>query len=209
MDYKDYNDYEIIYYIRENNEEAKDLMYEKYKPFIEITAKKLIDYSQNTGLEVSDFIQEGMLALNSAIESFNEEKDVTFYNYARACIEKKMISLMVKNKSDKHKILNDSVPFEINDTDGEHLMFGDILEDKGANPEDLIIDNEEENILLNRIRNSLTDFENQVFDLKLSGFTYKEIASILEKSPKSIDNSIQRIKIKAKEQIDKIKKESN
>lgn len=206
MDYKDYNDYEIIYCIRENNEEAKELMYKKYKPFIESVAKKLVHYSK--GLETSDFIQEGMLALSNAIISFDEEKDITFYTYARACIEKKMISLVVKNNSTKHKILNNSIPFEINDDEGEHLIFGDILEDKGSNPEDVIMNSEEEKILLNNIRNNLTDFENQVFDLKISGFSYKEIAEILEKNPKSIDNSIQRIKIKAKEQIDKIKKES-
>lgn len=208
MDYKDYNDYEIIYCIRENNEDAKELMYEKYRPFIEITAKKLMNYSKNTGLEASDFIQEGMLALSNAVDSFDEEKDITFYTYARACIEKKMISLMIRNNSIKHKILNNSIPFEINDEDGEHLMFGDILEDKGSNPEELIINNEEEEILIDKIRDSLTDLESQVFDLKIGGFSYKEIADILEKTPKSVDNSIQRIKIKAKEQIDKLKNES-
>ena len=207
MDYKDFNDYEIIYCIKENNEEANELIYEKYRPFIEITAKRLASYSMNAGLEASDFIQEGMLALSNAIYTFDDQKDITFYTYARACIEKKMITLMVRNNSFKHKILNSSIPFEVNDEDGEHLIFGDILEDKGSNPEEVIIDSENEKILLDKIRENLTDLENQVFDLKINGFSYKEIADILEKSPKSIDNSIQRIKIKVKEQIAKIKKD--
>lgn len=208
MDYKDFNDYEIIYCIKENNEEANELIYEKYRPFIEITARRLASYSINAGLEASDFIQEGMLALSNAIYTFDEEKDITFYTYARACIEKKMITLMVRNNSSKHKALNSSIPFEINDDDGEHLIFGDILEDKGSNPEEVIIDSENEKLMLDKIRENLTDFENQVFDLKINGFSYREIAGILGKSPKSIDNSIQRIKIKVKEQIDKIKQEN-
>ena len=203
MDYKEFNDNELVYYIRDNNEDANDIMYEKYRPFIEITAKKLAQYCINQGLEMSDFVQEGMLALTNAISSFDETKDINFYTYARACIEKKMISLVRRNMANKHKILNNSIPFEINDEDGEHLLFGDILEDKGSNPEEVIINSETKNNLIINIRKSLTELENKVFDLKISGFNYKEIADILEKTPKSIDNTMQRIRIKIKEQIKK------
>lgn len=202
MNYKDFNDNEIIYCIKDNNEEASDLIYEKYRPFIEVTAKRLARYSLNTGLETSDFIQEGMLALNNAVISFDEQKDITFYTYAKTCIERKMISLIVKNTSNKHKVLNNSIPFEISDEEGEHLLFGDILEDRGSNPEEMIINDETEKILIDNIRCNLTDLERQVFDLKISGFSYKEIAEILDKTPKSIDNTIQRLKNKIKEQID-------
>ena len=197
MDYKDLNDYEILYCIKENNEEANDLIYEKYKPLIESTAKRLSRYGQKLGLEKSDFIQEGMLALNSAISTFDEEKDIMFYTYVKTCIERKMISLIMTNNSNKHKILNDSIPFEINGDDGEHLIFGDVLEDKSSNPEELILELENEKTLYQDILNSLTDLEKQVFELKVNGFSYKEISDILGKSPKSIDNTIQRIKIKA------------
>ena len=57
--------------------------------------------------------------------------------------------------------------------------------------------------LIENIKSVLTDFEQQVFELKLSSFTYKEIAEILERDIKSIDNALQRIKIKIKEQLNK------
>ena len=52
-----------------------------------------------------------------------------------------------------------------------------------------------------KIKDVLTEFEYQVFELLISGFKYKEIASILDKDGKSIDNAIQRLKVKIKEII--------
>ena len=34
MEYKNVNDYEVIYMIRENDEDAENLMYEKYRPLL-------------------------------------------------------------------------------------------------------------------------------------------------------------------------------
>lgn len=55
----------------------------------------------------------------------------------------------------------------------------------------------QQNIIL-KLEQQLTDFEKQVFELKKNDFNYKEIAEILEKDVKAIDNAIQRIKIKLK-----------
>ena len=51
------------------------------------------------------------------------------------------------------------------------------------------------------IEEKLTDFEKQVFELMLSYFNYKEIADMLDKEPKQVDNAIQRIKVKVKSVI--------
>ena len=39
-------------------------------------------------------------------------------------------------------------------------------------------------------------------ELHNQGFTYKEIANLLNRDPKTIDNAIQRIKIKVKNYLD-------
>jgi len=92
MNYKDYNDYELINYIRENSEEANEILFEKYKPMIVNLATKMVNYSPNLGLEINDLIQEGMLGLNTAINSFDENDETSFYTYAKTCIERKIIS---------------------------------------------------------------------------------------------------------------------
>ena len=204
MNYKDYNDNEILSYISESNEEAIELIYEKYKPLINKIATNLYKkYCKNTGLDISDLTQEGMIGLNSAINRYKENKDVLFYTYAKTCIERKIISSVIAANRQKHKVLNDSISFEIDLDNNINLeaFFGDTE----YNPENIVISREENDELLNKIENVLTNVELQVLQLKLDGFEYKEIASIIDKDVKAVDNAVQRIRQKIK----KIINESN
>lgn len=195
MDYTSLNDYELISYIQENNEDANNLIIKKYEPLINSIATKMISHCPYLGLEKSDLIQEGMIGLNHAIGYFNEQKDITFYTYAKTCIERRLISVVVSANRLKHKNLNESISFDTAD-EGTIEFF---LKDETTNPETIVVNKEEKNDIINKVNNRLTDLEKQVFELMLSYFNYKEIAKILEKEPKQIDNAIQRIKIKVKE----------
>lgn len=203
MDYKNYNDYEILSYIAESNEEAMDVMFEKYQPLIQTTANRMFYYCKNTGLEFNDLIQEGMLGLNLAIRTFENNKDTSFYTYAKMCIERKMITLIVSSTRLKHKILNESISIESSDEYDEDYINQKCLEDNSFNPENILLDSENKEELLNRAKDILTDFEFQVFELKRHGFNYREISEILAKEAKAIDNALQRIRIKIKEILDK------
>lgn len=199
MDYSDLNDYELIAYINENNEEANNIIIKKYEPLITSIATRMIKSCPYLGIEKSDLVQEGMIALNHAIGYFNEQKDITFYTYVKTCIERRLISTITSAKRLKHKTLNESVSFDTDDA-GTLDFF---LKDESTNPEKIVLGEESNNEKINLIKERLTDLENQVFDLLLSSFTYKEIAEILDKEPKQIDNAIQRIKVKVKEVIKK------
>ena len=202
MNYREFNDNELLNYIAEANEEANEIIYEKYKPLISKIAKKFYDANcNNCGLELNDLIQEGMLGLNSAINHYNENKDIMFYTFAKTCIERRIISAIISSKRLKHKILNDSISLEINQNDScVNLEY--LFSDSDFNPETIVIDIDEQKNLITKTKERLTSLENQVFELKLDGFEYKEIAKLLEKSPKAIDNTIQRIKIKIKQIMD-------
>lgn len=200
MNYRDYNDNELLLYISENNEEASSIMFEKYTPLIITIANKMYKYCPNTGLEISDLIQEGMLGLNSAIHSYNEEKDNVFYTFARKCIERKMISLMVAANRQKHRLLNESL--SLNDTlDNDIFELEEHLGDNSYNPEYRLFEHETEEELINGFKKNLTELEEEVFLLKIGGLNYKEIAEVLDKDLKAIDNALQRIKIKLKKYL--------
>ena len=198
MNYRDYNDFELLSYVSEKNEEASEVLFEKYRPLINATANRLYYYCKNTGLELNDLIQEGMLGLNLAMTTFNEGKETTFYTYAKTCIERKIISLVVSSRRLKHKFLNESLSLEINDEVSQSFIHEKNLEDNSYNPEEILVNTESLEELIKTVSNHLTDFEIQVFELKLNGFDYKEIAEILDKDTKSIDNALQRIKTKIK-----------
>ena len=77
----------------------------------------------------------------------------------------------------------------------------DHLGDNSYNPEYRLFEHESEEELINGFKKQLTDFEEEVFLLKIGGLNYKEIAEILDKESKAIDNALQRIKIKLKKYL--------
>ena len=202
MDYRELNDFELVSYVRENSEEANELLYDKYKPLIEKNARRLLKYCNYNGLELNDLIQEGMLGLSRAIDTFNDSKEASFYTYAKKCIERKQLSAIISSQRQKHKLLNESVSFEMYDKEETEVKTVDSwLIDNSYNPETVMFDYENSHELIERIGKILTDFELQVFELKLAGFSYIEISEILDKDKKQIDNAIQRIKAKIRDSL--------
>lgn len=198
MNYNKYNDYELLNFISENNNDANEILYDKYKPIIISIAKKMINYCPNSGNDLNDLIQEGMIALNFAIETFDDCKETTFYTYAKTCIKRRLVSVIIKSKRLKNKFLNESVSLEQVDDETE-IKLENFLGDNSYNPEQILINHELNKEMIEKVRESLTDLEEQVFDLKINDFTYREIAEILEMNPKAVDNATQRIRNKIKE----------
>lgn len=195
------SDYELLYLISENNEDAKKLFYEKYKPIIEMKVKKYISYVESRGYDYNDLVQEGMIGLSRAITDYKTQKDVQFNTFANVCIERQIFSFLRNIDSGKHKVLNDSISFDTTtNTYGKSL--DQILDDKNINPETSFVQNEETNDLFDNILGELTDKESEVFKLRAQGFTYKEIASLLNISEKSVSKAIEKIKAKAKKVLD-------
>ncbi len=195
MNYRDYNDYELLSYAKEKNEDSINILYQKYEPLILSRAKKFDISLSNIGLDRNDLIQEGRLGFLNAIEQYDQSQDTLFYTYAKASIEKRMLSAITAGKRQKHRILNESLSLEGED---DSLSLIDILSNQEDNPENKLLSIETTNNLLFKMHSRLTTLEGQVFELKLNGFNYKEIASILDREPKNIDNALQRIRNKLK-----------
>ncbi len=193
MNYKDFNDYELLDHIHSCNEDANEIMIYKYRPLTVNLAKKLIKYC-NGGIDLNDLIQEGLIGLNEAVNSFREDKETNFGTYAKLCIERRMYSLVKSTRTYKNKILNESISLE----DEDENNIDRFLVDNTTNPSEMVEENDYQEKVLNELNNQLTDLEKQVFELKKNDFNYKEIAEILDKDPKVIDNTIQRIKTKLK-----------
>lgn len=193
MNYKEFNDYELLDHIHSCNEDANEIMIYKYRPLTVNLAKKLIKYC-NGGIDLNDLIQEGLVGLNEAINSFREDKETNFGTYAKLCIERRMYSLVKSTRTYKNKILNESISLE----DEEENNIDRFLVDNRTNPSEMVAENDYHEKVLIELNNQLTDLEKQVFELKKNDFNYKEIAEILDKDPKVIDNTIQRIKTKLK-----------
>ena len=198
MDYRDLNDNELVYLCAENNEDAMNLIVNKYKNCILMILKEYLKEYNIIGVEVADLYQEGLIGLMHAIHSYNPTRDVLFYTYANACIRTSLMSAIRQTFRQKNRILNYSYSLDkIFEDSGDN--FYEILKDESYEPNKLLLSSEEENELINKLKSKLSKSELAIFELRLKGLSNGEIATLIDKDTKYIENSLFRIKRKYKE----------
>ena len=185
----EYNDFELVSLIRENNEEAREILYNKYKPIIVKKSTDQIYKLGSYGMEINDLIQEGYIGLDNAINCFNEKENTSFYTFALLCIDRQIITYIKKNTNNKAMVLNDAINLD----DGKEYLFRDNTDIEGS-----FINKEDAKEFINLICDSLSDVEKKVFSLKLEGYDIGEMANLLNKDTKVIYNTLHRIKYKIK-----------
>ena len=198
MDYKELNDNELIYMCYENNEEAENIIINKYKNCIVSILKGYLKEYNIIGVEVADLYQEGLIGLMHAIKSFNKEKDVTFYTYANTCIRSSIISAMRQTFRMKNRILNNSFSLDKLIEDSNHSYY-EIFKDESYDPNRVLLKEEENSEIINAIKSRLSRSELVIFELKLKGLNNTEISELLNKSKKYVENTMFRINKKYKE----------
>ena len=198
MDYRDLNDNELVYLCAENNEDAINLIVNKYKNCILMILKEYLKEYNIIGVEVADLYQEGLIGLMHAIHSYNPTRDVLFYTYANACIRTSLMSAIRQTFRQKNRILNYSYSLDkIFEDSGDN--FYEILKDESYEPNKLLLSSEDENELINKLKSKLSKSELAISELRLKGLSNGEIASLIDKDTKYIENSLFRIKRKYKE----------
>ena len=198
MNYDDLNDNELVYLCSENNENATIELINKYKGMILIILKDFLKKYKIVGIEISDLYQEGLIGLLNAIETYDKDRDVTFYTYANACIKSSIITTIRSTFTQKNRILNTSYSLDKMFEDSENNFY-EIFKDEREEPNKKLIDHEETVELTNRIKSKLSEDEKVIFELKLQGLDNKEIAELIDKDRKYVENTIFRIGKKYKE----------
>ncbi|MBQ6908210.1 MAG: RNA polymerase sporulation sigma factor SigH, partial [Clostridia bacterium] len=151
------------------------------------------------GADHEDIVQEGMIGLFKAIQSYNPEKQSGFRAFAELCITRQMITAIKSATRQKHAPLNSYISLDRPLFDEEYeVTLMDVIgsDEKIANPEDIIIGQEQYKSMEQSLAKELSSFEREVLAYYLQGKTYQEIGDILQKNYKSIDNALQRIKKK-------------
>lgn len=198
MDYNDYPDSELYMMICEENEDAKEILFEKYKYVINIIIKKYSFVATQVGIDSKELYSEALLGFADAINDYKDDKNATFPTFLSLCVGRRLKKAIVHAGAQKNKIINESYSLDkIYDKSGLPLI--ELISDEGK-MDPLVSISEEEHYheLVLKIKSELSKFESQVFDLMINDFNYNEISALLEKTPKQIDNTIQRIKAKAK-----------
>lgn len=183
----EYNDYELIYMIRENDLD-KETILKKYKPVVEKYAKKYYGYVSSKALDIEDLIQEGFIALNKAIDSYNEESSL-FYTFACLCIQRHIYNSV--RRINKLKTLDNNTYSYNNDSN--EINYLELLDADIPSPFFNILDASYQNRLV-QIKNNLNPLQGAIFELRYNGFSHKEIATLLDINIYYVRSAISRIR---------------
>src|SRR5574344_2203710 len=187
-------DGELLYMVSDSNEEATETIFKKYEPVIDYYVKKYIMLVKGKGLDYNDLYQEGLIGLNSSIHDYKQQKDIKFSTFANICIRRRILTAIKNATRKKHSILNDSYPLEYQTDDGT-IMLESMISSNETGIEDLLVSNENSKYFNVRIKEELTEFENEVYKLRINGVSYEEISKTLNKTIKSVESSLFRIRI--------------
>ena len=191
-EYENVRDEELLMQLAAGNDSITDYLCKKYKHLVMKKANALY----LIGAEKEDLIQEGMIGLFKAIRDFSPEKESSFYHFAEICINRQMYHAIEASQRLKHAPLNSYVSLSEETGDETGLTLEDMMGAAEQNPERLLIQQEAYEDFFAHLENILSPMEKQVCDLYLQGMDYRQIAEYLEKTPKSIDNALQRIRSK-------------
>ena len=187
MDYKDINDYEVLYMIKENDEDAVELLYKKYKPVIDKKVYKWNSVLKKLGISSMDVRQELYLAFTKAVNKYSEDNDTLFYTYVNILLDGHIKNII--NKASKKDMVVDYIVYNDND---EEVSLLDLVSDDTYEPSK----NVDVTDLINVIRDfsSSLDIEQAIiFEMHISGFKNKEIAQVINKPATNVSVEIGRI----------------
>jgi RNA polymerase sporulation-specific sigma factor len=174
---------------------AEATLLTRYRSFVRAKARSYF----LVGGDEQDVIQEGMIGLFKAIRDYDSAEQMSFRGFAELCVTRQLITAVKSATRFKHGPLNTYVSFSrtVGDDDEGERVLADVLP---ASPQD---DPAERLNSAERVRDlqayvddALSDLEVEVLRMYVEGRSYVEIAEILSRRTKSVDNALQRIKRK-------------
>ncbi|MBU5627217.1 sigma-70 family RNA polymerase sigma factor [Oscillibacter sp. MSJ-2] len=181
--------------------EAEEILVTRYNRLVRTCARPYF----LIGGDSEDLTQEGMVGLIKAVREYDGAKEASFRTFAEICIRNRLYSVLRAATRDKHSPLNQSVPldtpfFESNSYTAATRNMAQ------RNPEEYIIDREHAESVLSGVRKQLSEFETKILGYYLDGLSCREIAESVGKSPKSVDNAVQRVRRKVAQYSGEISK---
>lgn len=195
------SDEELLDRYKAGDAKSCEILLDRYKGLVLRNAKSLF----LIGGDTDDLIQEGMIGLFHAIQSYDKTAGASFYTYAGICIRSQQLKAIEASARKKNQPLNNAVPLESSEDENtpqeqNHLSTLD------TNPERMLVDEEEARRIEAGIRALLSPLETQVLDLYLEGMDYHAVADKTGRDAKSIDNAMQRIRKKTRQYISQTEK---
>lgn len=178
---KDSSDNELVVLARQGNEEAKKVLVERYQKSLDSMAKHIF-YRSKDLRELEDAKQVANLEFLKCIDSYDPEKGI-FRFYMRLVVKQRLIDYYQSCIDWNINVITteDVSKFCLAEPEESYSVKTDFLNDA----------------FLDGI-SWLKEDEKKLIRLKGAGYSYNEIAKLLNISTKKVDNMIYYIRLKAK-----------
>ena len=187
---KNLTDEQLVKSAQQNDSLAMTTILERYKGMVKAKARGFF----LSGGDMDDLIQEGMIGLHRAVVDYTESRGASFRSFALLCVHRQIIDAIKQDGRKKNIPLTNYASINIPEDDETAYVYS--IEAEGANPEDIFLKKEANDIFLETMQSQLSQLDYKVLELYLSAYSYNDIAQSVEITVKQVDNAIQRIKKK-------------
>lgn len=194
-------DEDLVERSRAGEEQAIEILLNRYRHYARAKARTYF----LAGADREDIVQEGMIGLYKAIRDFQAEKNIAFRAFAELCMTRQIITAIKSATRQKHQPLNSYVslnkPSGGEGDEGERSVGDNLTGTEISDPAELVVSAEEIESIRESVGRLLSRFETEVLQLYMDGKSYQQIADMLGRHVKSIDNALQRIKRKLEHHV--------
>ncbi|MBC7289637.1 MAG: sigma-70 family RNA polymerase sigma factor [Armatimonadetes bacterium] len=195
-------DGELVLWARRGCSYAAEELVRRYSSLVRASARAFF----MPGSETEDVVQEGMVGLVKAIQSYSGGRGSSFRSFAELCVTRQLISAVKGARRYKHELLTGAASLHVDD--------GAVSEDRPSvlsipAPDSVRPDRIAEVRLILRelvvaMREELSEAERRALQGHLQGLSYSEVARRLGRDCKSVDNAIQRAKKKVAKRVSEV-----
>lgn len=187
------NDYELLYFIRQQNHNAFEYLFRKYEKMLWSIIHEHTKHYRYLGMERDDFMQHASLCFYQSVQHYREDKCASFSTFLYLCIERKVKTLLRDAFRGSNQLFLESISMDEEILNAENLLLVDTIEN--TYPEycpQWTFQLKEEIGNLETSLAAMKEIERAVFFKWREGYTYKEIARALQVEVKFIDNTVQK-----------------
>lgn len=193
-------DEDLVVRVRAGDDRALTELLERYRGFARAKARSYF----LVGGDREDTAQEAMIGLYKAVRDYLPGHGASFRSFAELCITRQVLTAVKSATRHKHAPLNTYVSFDRpSDSDQDRTIADTVAVEPEEDPLEQVVSSDEFRRLQTSFDEILSGLETDVLSLYVEGRSYQEIADVLGRRVKSIDNAIQRIKRKLEPHVER------
>ena len=190
-------DSELINNLSEKSDEARDVLYDKYKYIVDIIMNKYKRSAYYLSVDMQELRQEALLGFSDALYSYNDDKGCNLPTFISLCVERRVSNYLRKYNTVKMQTIQDMLSLDT--MVAEDISLIDVIKDNGNSPEEKIVEDEDTKALIAKIKELLTEREMEIYKLLLNNFSYDDICKILNISSNQLSSTVYRMRQKLKD----------